>query len=129
MRGLVARMFAKATHAIALLNVPEKSHQALMHSLAEVGARAIQIDGDNSIRARLTFVDHRICIDRPRRHGECRPSRHVIDQRHPEQDGEGNNAVATVNFCQVTLVLHVHELPHHQRCLEPGDHHRHWKVE
>jgi len=47
MRGLVARMFAKATHAIALLNVPEKSHQALMHSLAEVGARAIQIDGDN----------------------------------------------------------------------------------
>ncbi len=47
MRGLLARMFAKATHAVALLNVPEKSHQALMHALAEVGAKAIQIDGDN----------------------------------------------------------------------------------
>jgi hypothetical protein len=47
MRGLVARMFAKATHAIALLNVPEKSQKALMHSLAEVGAKAIQIDGDH----------------------------------------------------------------------------------
>jgi hypothetical protein len=47
MRGLVARMFAKATHAIALLNVPEKSHQPLMHALAEVGATAIQIEGRN----------------------------------------------------------------------------------
>ena len=47
MRGLVARMFAKATHAVALVNVPEKSHQALMHALAEVGAKAIQIDGNN----------------------------------------------------------------------------------
>ena len=47
MRGLVARMFAKATHAIALVNVPEKSHQALMHALAEVGANAIQIEGNN----------------------------------------------------------------------------------
>jgi hypothetical protein len=47
MRGLVARMFAKATHAIALLNVPEKSHQPLMHALAEVGAQAIQIEGNN----------------------------------------------------------------------------------
>jgi hypothetical protein len=45
MRGLVARMFAKATHAIALLNVPEKSHRPLMHALAEVGAKAIQIEG------------------------------------------------------------------------------------
>jgi hypothetical protein len=44
-RGLVARMFAKATHAIALLDVPDASHQALMHALAEAGARAIQIDG------------------------------------------------------------------------------------
>jgi hypothetical protein len=47
MRGLLARMFAKATHAIALLNVPEKSHQALMHALAEVGAKAIQIEGNH----------------------------------------------------------------------------------
>ena len=47
MRGLLARMFAKATHAIALLNVPEKSPRALMHALAEVGAKAIQIEGKN----------------------------------------------------------------------------------
>ena len=45
MRGLVARMFAKATHAVALLDVPEENHRALMHALAEVGAKAIQIDG------------------------------------------------------------------------------------
>lgn len=47
MRGLLARMFAKATHGIALLNVPEESHRALMHALAEVGAKAIQIEGNN----------------------------------------------------------------------------------
>jgi hypothetical protein len=47
MRGLLARMFAKATHAIALLNVPEKSHRPAMHALAEAGAKAIQIDGNN----------------------------------------------------------------------------------
>jgi hypothetical protein len=47
MRGLVARMFAKATHAIALLNVPEPHHQPMLHALAEVGANAIQIEGNN----------------------------------------------------------------------------------
>ena len=47
MRGLVARMFAKAVHAIALVNVPEAHHQALMHALTEVGAKAIQIEGNN----------------------------------------------------------------------------------
>ena len=46
-RGLVARMFAKATHGIALLDVPEKHHRALLHALAEVGAKAIQIEGLN----------------------------------------------------------------------------------
>ena len=46
-RGVVARMFAKSTHAIALLNVPEQHHQPLLHALAEVGAKAIQIDGDD----------------------------------------------------------------------------------
>jgi hypothetical protein len=46
-RGLVARMFAKATHGIALLNVPEKHHRGLLHALAEVGAKAIQIEGNN----------------------------------------------------------------------------------
>ena len=44
-RGLVARMFAKATHAIALLDVPEQQHQPLMHALTEAGALAIQIEG------------------------------------------------------------------------------------
>ena len=51
-RGLVARMFAKATHAIALLNVPETQHRALLHALAEAGARAVQIDR-NDIFARV----------------------------------------------------------------------------
>lgn len=47
MRGLVARMFAKATHAIALLDVPEAHQRALMHALTEAGAHAIQIEGSN----------------------------------------------------------------------------------
>lgn len=47
LRGLVARMFAKATHGVAVLNVPEQAHQALLHALAEVGAKAIQIEGLN----------------------------------------------------------------------------------
>jgi hypothetical protein len=46
-RGLVARMFAKATHGIALLDVPEKHHRVLLHALAEVGAKAIQIEGSH----------------------------------------------------------------------------------
>ena len=45
LRGLLARMFAKATHAIALLNVPEPRHQWVLHALAEVGARAVHIEG------------------------------------------------------------------------------------
>lgn len=45
LRGLVARMFAKATHAVALLGVAESQHQPLLRTLAEVGASAIQIDG------------------------------------------------------------------------------------
>ena len=65
-RGVVARMFAKATHGIALLNVPEQAHRALLHALAEVGAKAIQIEGMQSLRARLTlrFVDSscRYCV-------------------------------------------------------------------
>ena len=43
-RGLVARMFAKATHAIALIDVPEAHHRPLMHALTEAGAQAIQIE-------------------------------------------------------------------------------------
>ncbi len=44
MRGLLARMFAKATHAIALLDVPDEQRQPVLHALAEIGARAIQIE-------------------------------------------------------------------------------------
>ena len=46
-RGLVARMFAKATHAVALLSVPEPHHRPLLHALAEAGAKAIEIDGEH----------------------------------------------------------------------------------
>jgi hypothetical protein len=44
-RGVVARMMAKATHAIALIDVPEAQHQPLMHAITEAGAQAIQIEG------------------------------------------------------------------------------------
>jgi 2-polyprenyl-3-methyl-5-hydroxy-6-metoxy-1,4-benzoquinol methylase len=43
-RGLLARMFAKATHAIAILGVPEPRRQWMMHALAEIGAAAIQFE-------------------------------------------------------------------------------------
>ena len=46
-RGLVARMYAKATHAIALIDVPEPNHQPLMHAITEAGAQAIEIKGTN----------------------------------------------------------------------------------
>ena len=52
LRGLVARMFAKATHGIALLNVPEQHHRALLHALAEVGAKAVQFE-QNDLFARV----------------------------------------------------------------------------
>ena len=52
LRGLVARMFAKATHAVALLNVPDKHHQTLLHALAEAGAKAVQIE-KNDLFARV----------------------------------------------------------------------------
>jgi 2-polyprenyl-3-methyl-5-hydroxy-6-metoxy-1,4-benzoquinol methylase len=45
LRGLVSRMCAKATHGMAFLNVPEEQHQPLVRSLAEAGARAVQIEG------------------------------------------------------------------------------------
>lgn len=47
MRGLVSRMFAKATHAIAFLHVPDERHQPLLRALAEAGARAVQIEASN----------------------------------------------------------------------------------
>lgn len=44
MRGVLARMFAKATHAIAILNLPDDRRQWIVHALAEIGAQAIQIE-------------------------------------------------------------------------------------
>jgi hypothetical protein len=37
-------MFAKATHAIAVLDVPDERRQWMLHALAEIGANAIQIE-------------------------------------------------------------------------------------
>ncbi len=51
LRGLLARMFAKATHAIAVLDVPEERRQWMLHALTEIGANAIQFEsGKNSAR-------------------------------------------------------------------------------
>lgn len=44
MRGLLARMFAKATHAIAVLDVPDARREWIMHALTEIGASAIQFE-------------------------------------------------------------------------------------
>jgi hypothetical protein len=44
MRGVLARMFAKATHAIALIDVPDERRRWMLHALAEIGANAIQIE-------------------------------------------------------------------------------------
>jgi len=44
LRGLLARMFAKATHAIAALDVPDERRQWMLHALTEVGANAIQFE-------------------------------------------------------------------------------------
>ena len=44
MRGLMARMFAKATHAIAILDVPDDRRAWMLHALAEIGAHAIQFE-------------------------------------------------------------------------------------
>jgi trans-aconitate methyltransferase len=44
MRGLLARMFAKATHAIAILDVPGTRQQWMLHALTEIGAQAIQFE-------------------------------------------------------------------------------------
>lgn len=44
MRGLLARMFAKATHAVAVLDVPDERRRWMLHALAEIGANAIRIE-------------------------------------------------------------------------------------
>jgi trans-aconitate methyltransferase len=56
MRGLLARMFAKATHAIALLDVPDQRRQWMLHALAEIGANAIQIEGASTSDAFNVFA-------------------------------------------------------------------------
>lgn len=48
MRGLLARMFAKATHAIAVLDVPDERQTWMLHALTEVGASAIQFETNAS---------------------------------------------------------------------------------
>jgi trans-aconitate methyltransferase len=56
MRGVIARMFAKATHAIALLDVPDDRRQWMLHALTEIGATAIQFedaDGSFNVFARV----------------------------------------------------------------------------
>lgn len=44
LRGLLARMFAKSTHAIALLSVPDERRTWMLHALTEIGAKAIQFE-------------------------------------------------------------------------------------
>lgn len=44
MRGVLARMFAKSTHAIAVLDVPDERRKWLLHALTEIGAQAIQFE-------------------------------------------------------------------------------------
>ena len=44
MRGVLARMFAKATHAIAVIDVPDERRHWMLHALTEIGANAIQIE-------------------------------------------------------------------------------------
>ena len=44
LRGVLARMFAKATHAIAVLDVPDDRRHWMLHALTEIGAQAIQME-------------------------------------------------------------------------------------
>ena len=63
LRGLVARMLAKATHAVALLNVPESNHRALLHARHEVaGHRHLHVrleQGPADVAQRLPYVVRR----------------------------------------------------------------------
>jgi hypothetical protein len=51
MRGVLARMFAKATHAIAVLDVPDERRKWMLHALTEIGAGAIQFEETDSREA------------------------------------------------------------------------------
>jgi hypothetical protein len=45
-RGVLARMAAKATHAVAILNVPEDRFDRpwMLRALAEIGVSAVQME-------------------------------------------------------------------------------------
>ena len=45
-RGVLARMAAKATHAVALLDVPEARYDRrwMLHAFAEIGVSAVQME-------------------------------------------------------------------------------------
>jgi len=45
-RGVLARMAAKATHAVALLDIPEArfDHRWMLHAFAEIGVSAVQME-------------------------------------------------------------------------------------
>lgn len=58
LRGLLARMFAKATHAIALLDVPDARRQWMLHALAEIGANAIQMEEPKFSSGREAQSEH-----------------------------------------------------------------------
>lgn len=58
LRGLLARMFAKATHAIALLDVPDARRQWMLHALAEIGAHAIQMEEPKFSSGREAQSEH-----------------------------------------------------------------------
>lgn len=44
LRGVLARMYAKATHAIALIDVPDARREWMLRALAEIGATAVQFE-------------------------------------------------------------------------------------
>ena len=45
-RGVLARMAAKATHAVAILDVPEARYdrRSMLHAFAEIGVSAVQME-------------------------------------------------------------------------------------
>ena len=54
-RGVLARMAAKATHAVAILAVPEArfDRRWLLHAFAEIGVSAVQMENVAGDEARL----------------------------------------------------------------------------
>ena len=63
MRGLLARMFAKATHAIAVLDVPGERRKWMLHALAEIGANAIQMEQPKPLNTNDVLSERRQSTD------------------------------------------------------------------